>query len=276
MRLLKPAPGGAPPTGEPPCPLCNGTGWTRPATDEETGLVRCECWRRNAGDNQLLLANIPKRLRNASLAGITLYDNPGLKNAVKHARTFIERFPVVDHGLCLIGPNGIGKSHIAVAILRQLCVEKLVKGVYYDTRSLLSDIRETYSARNDRDAQGRITEQSITNRVTRAELLVLDDLGAERPTEWVHETMPRVLQKRYDLELPTIFTTNYNAESPGGISDLQKQISAHFYSRLVDMCELLTWDGLDYRTLRRHEPAASELSKEWHRHRRTRHPGHRS
>jgi DNA replication protein DnaC len=88
-----------------------------------------------------------------------LYENEGLGKAVKAARRFMDGFPVVDRGLFLIGPPGIGKTHIAVALLRHAVEEKGATGLFCDVPELLKTIRNTYKPsdedRRDRGAGSR-------------------------------------------------------------------------------------------------------------------------
>ena len=95
-------------------------------------------------------------------------------------------------GLCLIGPPGIGKKNIAVSVLRRVVIEKGARGLFYDVRDLLRVFRSTYNP------VVRAAELDILRPVMDAELLVLDYLGSEKPSEWVEETISYIVNTRYN------------------------------------------------------------------------------
>src|SRR5256885_9938157 len=225
-----------------PCPLCDDTGW-KPAEDNSGRVVRCDCWRENLGRRHLSDANIPKRYQHCTLGNFTAY-NESLDRAVAQAKRVADAFPAAPQGLFLEGQPGVGKTHLAVAVLKQAIQTTGARGVFYDTRDLLRVIRSTY------DPSTRTTELDILRPVMTAELLVLDDLGAEKTSEWVDETMNLIVNTRYNERRLTIFSSNYlDIPDDTDPNSLLFRIGFRMRSRLHEMCEFIEMDGADYREL---------------------------
>ena len=226
-----------------PCELCEDTGWRPIDRDGVRRVVRCECRLEMAGQQRLSDANIPKRYQHCSIASFTAY-NESLEKAAVKAQAVIDAYPAASKGLFLEGPPGVGKTHLGVAILKQLVRTTNARGIFYDTRELLRVIRSTY------DPSIRATELDILRPVMRADLLVLDDLGAEKTSEWVEETMNLIVNTRYSERRLTVFTSNY-ADIPDETdpNSLLFRIGHRMRSRLHEMCEFVEMDGADYRMM---------------------------
>jgi DNA replication protein DnaC len=224
-----------------PCPRCDDTGWAPVEQNGVRRVVRCDCWRQKLGRDRLAIARIPKRYQHCTLDNFRRY-NDSLKEAAHAAARFVEMYPVVDRGLLLLGHAGVGKTHLAAGVLRAVVDKTGVPGLFYDTRELLKTIRSTY------DPVVRTSETSILQPVMESPFLVLDDLGAERPTDWVEEMMNLIVNTRYNERRLTLFTSNYpdipDIEDP---NSLLCRIGFRMRSRLQEMCTTIEIDAADFR-----------------------------
>jgi DNA replication protein DnaC len=142
-------------------------------------------------------SGIPDRYLNRTFDNFRL--SPANKVAVAVARRFAEQFPTqYDHGtgLLLAGDLGTGKTHLAVATLTEI-IRMGRTGAFIAVTELLAAMKRGYS--------GEVTD---TNALSKVDLLVLDDVGATRGTEWEVAALADLLGTRYDDQLPTIITTN--------------------------------------------------------------------
>src|SRR5207248_10818276 len=142
-----------------------------------------------------------------------------LMKARMAACKFVEEYPVDNTGLLLIGSIGVGKTHLAVGIIKELLVSKGIPCLFYDYRELLKQIQNSY---ND---SVKATELEVLRPVFESEVLVLDELGAVKPTEWVWDTVSLILNTRYNNNRTTIITTNYPddaARDSNGNSELSR------------------------------------------------------
>lgn len=140
-----------------------------------------------------------------------------------------------------MGPVGVGKTHLSVAILRGL-VEKGIGCLFYEFGSLLKEIQDSYNP------VSQTSELKVLAPVYQAEVLVLDELGASKPTDWVRDTMMQIINTRYNDRKLTIFTTNYlDARRNEKEETLEDRIGVRLRSRLFEMCRTVQIDGEDYR-----------------------------
>jgi DNA replication protein DnaC len=225
-------------------------------SDGSQAAEPCECRFEQRIARLLELASIPRRYQHCSFES---YEprftgaDPSLSAAHLTARRFVDGYPVTTegHGLLLTGSIGVGKTHLAVGILQSLIVEKGVRGLFCDYRELLKEIQHSYNP------QVLTTELDILRPVFDAEVLVLDELGASKPTEWVWDTVAHILNTRYNDKRTTIITTNYADQPPGSLATpaqramreetLGDRIGERMRSRLAEMCVVVEMRGDDFR-----------------------------
>jgi DNA replication protein DnaC len=140
-----------------------------------------------------------------------------------------------------MGPVGVGKTHLSISILSEL-MKKGINCLFYEFGSLLKEVQNSY------DPISQTSELKVLKPVFNAEVLVLDELGALKPTDWVRETMMQIISTRYNDKKLTIFTTNYLDESNALTEEtLEERIGVRLRSRLYEMCKTVHVEGDDYR-----------------------------
>lgn len=240
------------------CSICDGIGLVRVADSAGRWVSRpCECQQMQREERRLAAARIPQRYRDCTLDAFDpSYPraDESLARAMLTARRFVEAYPVdtAGRGLLFAGSAGLGKTHLAVGVLQRLARERGARGLFCDYRELLKNIQNSYNP------QVHTTEIELLKPVFAAEVLVLDDLGAQKPSEWVWDTVALILNTRYNDKLTTIITTNY-ADLPAGggnLADAQRaareetlgdRIGDRMRSRLAEMCIRVEMQGADFR-----------------------------
>lgn len=249
----------------PECPSCDGTGWkTVDVPGKASRAVRCDCRINSRVVRLLKAAHIPSRYEHCTLADFET-DFEGANRSLAAARLaagrFIEEYPFEKTGLLLTGPIGVGKTHLAVGIIQELIRGKGIPCLFSDYRELLKEIQNSYNP------AVQTTELEILRPIFDAEVLVLDELGAVKPTEWVWDTVSYIVNYRYNEKKTTIITTNFPDLSSGSLqgnrrsfsqSELVKaaarsetlgdRITDRMRSRIHEMCRVIALDGLDFRT----------------------------
>ncbi len=225
------------------CDICNGSGWKTVEIDGVERVTRCDCWRQTLVEHLFDDARFPPRYGRCELAN---FEHTGMNSSVheawRKAHAFVDAFPVVDRGLLFYGPHGVGKTHLAVGILKEIIRKKGARGYFFETRELLRLVRDTYNRSVEE------TEMDVLRPVLEADVLLLDDLGAERTSEWVQETLGLVVNTRYNAKRPTVFTSNLlDLADNTNPNTFIYQLGARTRSRLTEMCEWVLIEGVDVR-----------------------------
>jgi DNA replication protein DnaC len=239
------------------CEVCNGLGFEIVERDGREFARMCACRSVDAGADDLVIAcRIPRRYEHCNL-GTFEPGNPSLRQALEKAMKYCAGYPFSgdDEGLGLLfsGGNGVGKTHLAVAVLRELVTSRGVRGRFWDFHGLIREIKSSYNTVT------RTTEEQVLEPVITTEVLLLDDLGAERITDWMVDTLFYIINERYLSKRVTIITTNFldaGRDSVMAADDLSRReflmerIGGRLRSRLLEMCLVVRVEGPDFREIR--------------------------
>lgn len=243
------------------CPYCEGTGWKPVERDGVRRVAPCHCKDAERADHLLARSRIPPRYEHCAFENFhirkdidTQVANPSLIRAKHTAEGFVKEYPVdVDYGLLFVGPTGVGKTHLAVAVLRELIIQKGVECLFYDFRDLLKEIQDSYNP------VSQSSELRVLAPVIDAEVLLLDEMASANPSDWVKETLGHIINSRYNRKKVTLITTTlpfggerqnvrmYSGESVPDTERTLNQFGITLRSRLYEMCRLVEIHSGDFR-----------------------------
>ena len=145
-------------------------------------------------------------------------------------------------GLILVGNNGVGKTHLACSIANEL-IKNGIPIIYGTLINLLAELKNIY------DVYNNISEMKIIKLYEKVDLLIIDDLGKEKPSEWGLEKLFTIINSRYENNLPVIITTNYDQNSLIDRLSINEEIETakSIISRLYEMCYLVKIEDRDHR-----------------------------
>lgn len=221
------------------CQHCYGTGIE---VIPGKGAKRCRCREQDTQAKLLEAARIPRRYSHCTLHNY-LKTSKSQWRAVQEISKVLDGYIAgkVEQGLIFMGPVGVGKTHLSVALLRGL-IEQGVGCLFYEFGALLKEIQDSYNP------VSQTSELKVLSPVYQAEVLVLDELGASKPTDWVRDTMHQIIGTRYNDRRLTIFTTNYlDARRNPTDETLEDRVGVRLRSRLFEMCKTVHVEGEDYR-----------------------------
>ncbi len=222
-----------------PCSRCNGSGWI-PMADDALRVEPCACQGDLRRRQRIAATAIPPRyFPHCRLRDFHDRSNTVLIAAKRRVAEFVDEWmPGINNGrgLLLSGSCGSGKTHLAVATLLEIIDGgKPGRLLFSNFQDLIQEIQASF------DSDDAPSKSEILRPLLDVDLLVLDELGSQKPSLFVQDILYYVINSRYNAQRTTIFTSNY-------VDDLHERVGERLRSRLYEMTEEIRLVGVpDYR-----------------------------
>ncbi len=228
------------------CPECGGTGSVLSKNERGYTCIDicsvCGMVRRKV--KLYNLAGIPAKYWEVLQPDTFHPKNGSQQNALTYVKDFVKQYPH-RRGFLLMGGPGRGKTHLAIGAISELTLERGVKCMFKDFFHLLSELKEAYS-------QGT-PENTVLFPLIETEVLVIDELGKGKSSDWELNILDQLISKRYNASKTTLATTNYVSREYIMKKDqeqqiLEERVGERIASRLYEMCEFIYIEGDDHRS----------------------------
>lgn len=246
------------------CPLCKGDGFI--FERDKLGrdyAKKCPCQGLKRKISLYNNAGVPGQFYDATFENFQTKGNASLETALQTAQFSIKKYIKSDpsnsdawKGLLFMGGVGIGKTRLVCTMVRALTLEHSIPCLFQEFSSLLSEIKSGYDKGH--------SESSVLEKINNIDILVVDELGKGRKSEWEITILDTIISNRYNMKKTTIFTTNYTDKpgttytdaGKGGMGEgkegekretLEQRVYSRIYSRLKGMCNFVEMQGADHR-----------------------------
>lgn len=250
------------------CQVCDGTGYIFEGDEQgREHAQRCQC--QDLAYRVMLYNNaqIPSQFFDATFQNFDTSGNPSLKTALDTAQFSFKSYQSGKwQGLLFMGGVGVGKTRLVSTMLREYTLKFGIPCLFREFSSLLSEIKSGYD-------QG-LSEMNVLNHINNVDILVVDELGKGRKSDWEINILDTIISNRYNMRKTTIFTTNYTESRSTSLSEtviqkdgkggyveaekretLEQRVYSRIYSRLKGMCDFILMKGPDYRDPRNRYPS---------------------
>ena len=242
------------------CSNCDGIGYTfqKDALGREIA-ERCYCQDILHRMTLFNSAQIPSQFYDSTFDNFDVSGNTSIKSAWSTAKFSFKNYKSgKGKGLLFMGGVGVGKSRLVSTMLREYTLNYGIPSLFKEFTGLLSEIKSGYDK--------GLSESMILEKIGEIDILVIDELGKGRKSDWEITILDSIISNRYNMKKTTIFTTNYTEKKSTTFAEmftvrmgkdgmeeverketLKQRVHARIYSRLKEMCDFIEMRGTDYR-----------------------------
>lgn len=228
------------------CKICQGKGYKSYKNENNYEVIgKCpSCSLLRSNIKKYNLTKIPAKFSEVLMVDTYNPKTSDQQKALQYVKdSFLKHYPN-EKGFLLMGPSGVGKTHLAVGAISELTLERGISCMFKDFFLLLAELKQAYS-------EGT-SENDILRPLIDAEVLVIDEMGKGKSNDWENNILDQLIANRYNSSKVTLITTNYPSKNYSDKLNemnelLEERIGERIFSRLNEMCNFLYIEADDFR-----------------------------